>query len=49
MIADRVTDISAAPATDADLERWWWDEVGVLMKHEVWNLPRLADKQDGAE
>ncbi|WP_185973591.1 hypothetical protein [Ferrovibrio terrae] len=36
-------------ATDAEAERWWWDEVGVLVEHEVWHLPRLADEQDGAE
>ncbi|WP_290817201.1 hypothetical protein [Ferrovibrio sp.] len=46
---DRETVISAAPATDAESERWWWDEVGVLVEHEVWHLPRLADEQDGAE
>lgn len=38
-----------APASDAETERWWWDEVGVLVEHEVWHLPRLADEQDGAE
>lgn len=38
-----------SPATDAEAERWWWDEVGVLVEHEVWHLPRLADEQDGAE
>ena len=46
---DRETVISAAPATDAESERWWWGEVGVLVEHEVWHLPRLADEQDGAE
>lgn len=38
-----------APATDAEAERWWWDEIGVLVEHEVWHLPRLADEQDGAD
>ncbi len=41
------TVISAA--TSAEAARWWWDEVGVLVEHEVWHLPRLADEQDGAE
>lgn len=36
---------TAGPATDAEAERWWWDEVGVLVEHEVWHLPRLADEQ----
>lgn len=26
-------------------ERWWWDEVGVLVEHEVWHLPQLAEEQ----
>lgn len=38
-----------APATDAEAERWWWDEVGVLVEHEVWHLPRLANEQDSAD
>jgi hypothetical protein len=42
------TVIPIVPASDAAVERWWWDEVGVLVEHEVWHLPRLADKQDGA-
>lgn len=41
--------IATAPKSDAEAERWWWDEVGVLVEHEVWHLPRLADEQDGAE
>jgi hypothetical protein len=49
MTANRETVISATSAHDADAERWWWDEVGVLVEHEVWHLPRLADEQDGAE
>lgn len=39
----------ATPANDAESERWWWDEMGVLVEHEVWHLPRLADEQDRAE
>lgn len=38
-----------APATDAEAERWWWDELGVLVEHEVWRLPRLADEQAAGE
>lgn len=49
MTTNRETVISAALAADADSERWWWDEVGVLVEHEVWHLTRLADQQDGAE
>jgi hypothetical protein len=49
MIANREAVTSAVPVTDADSERWWWDEVGVLVEHEVWHLPRLADEQEGAE
>lgn len=30
---------------EAEMERWWWDEVGVLVEHEVWHLPQLADEQ----
>ncbi len=35
------------PATDqkADAERYWRDEVGVRVEHEIWHLPRLADEQ----
>lgn len=36
-------------AANAEAVRWWWDEVGVLVEHEVWHLPRLADEQDGAQ
>lgn len=49
MTKNREGGISAAARTDADSERWWWDEIGVLVEHEVWHLPRLADEQDGAE
>jgi len=43
--ADKTQD--NAPGSDqADTERWWWDEVGVLVEHEVWHLPRLADEQE---
>lgn len=41
--------IATAPLANAEAERWWWDEVGVLVEHEVWHLPRLADEQNGAE
>ncbi len=49
MTRNREGIISAASATDADSDRWWWDEIGVLVEHEVWHLTRLADEQDGAE
>jgi hypothetical protein len=47
--ARRLEIIPVPPATDVEAERWWWDEIGVLVEHEVWHLPRLADEQDGAE
>ena len=49
MIKNREGVITTTSATDADSERWWWDEMGVLVEHEVWHLPHLADEQDGAE
>jgi hypothetical protein len=33
------------PFTDTEAERWWWDEVGVLVEHEVWHLPQIAEQQ----
>lgn len=42
-------DTLAAPATSAEAERWWWDELGVLVEHQVWHLPRLAQEQASAE
>lgn len=26
-------------------ESWWRDEVGIVVEHEVWHLPRLAEEQ----
>lgn len=26
-------------------ERWWRDEVGIMVEHEVWHLPQLAEEQ----
>ncbi|MCW0236483.1 MAG: hypothetical protein OJJ21_22995 [Ferrovibrio sp.] len=37
---------TAALPDEAERERWWWDEFGVLVEHEIWYLPRLADEQD---
>ncbi|MEK9968279.1 MAG: hypothetical protein VW600_04030 [Ferrovibrio sp.] len=44
--ADQPDNTALAAATGAEAERWWWDEVGVLVEHEVWHLTRLADEQD---
>lgn len=48
-VKNRDVMIIPAPVADTEAERWWWDEVGVLVEHEVWHLPRLADEQDSAE
>lgn len=36
---------TAPKRQDDDLERWWWDEIGVLVEHEVWHLPQIAEEQ----
>jgi hypothetical protein len=48
MTTNRETINPVIPAANltADAERHWWDEVGVLVEHEVWHLSRLADEQN---
>jgi hypothetical protein len=49
MIAKPHENIPEPAATDAEAERWWWDEVGVLVEHEVWHLPDLAEERKSVE
>jgi len=46
MIAKTHETTPEAPPTDAEAERWWWDEVGVLVEHEIWRLPQIAEQQE---
>ncbi len=48
MIAKRETANPEIATADpkADAESYWRDEVGVVVEHEIWHLPRLADEQN---
>lgn len=40
------TETTATIDPKADAERYWRDEIGVRVEHEIWHLPRLADEQN---